>query len=107
MKAVQWDYRPGTMRGLRHLATRCFRRSWALASQGAAACRAELRELWRGDPRVVRLLIAFWVFEAAGMLWDLPGAYGWENDGAAPRDFLAGLAENLTPGAAHRYPLLH
>ncbi|HWO09422.1 MAG TPA: glycosyltransferase family 39 protein, partial [Polyangiaceae bacterium] len=32
---------------------------------------------------------------------------GWENDGAAPRDFLAGLAENLTPGAAHRYPLLH
>jgi hypothetical protein len=39
--------------------------------------------------------------------WDLPGSHGWENDGVAPRDLFGGLANNLTPGQAHRYPLLH
>jgi hypothetical protein len=53
---------------------------------------------------------AVWLFVAlqlAGMFWDLPTSHGWENDGAAPRDFLGGIADNLRWGHAHRYPLFH
>ena len=49
----------------------------------------------------------FALSQLAAMGWDLPGSYGWENDGIAPRDFFAGIAINLTPGQGHRYPLFH
>ena len=49
----------------------------------------------------------FGLTELVTLGWDLPGSHGWENDGVAPRDLFGGLANNLTPGHAHRYPLLH
>ena len=73
-----------------------------------------LREVW-GELRAALSLralpaAAMWLFVAsqlAGMFWDLPTSHGWENDGAAPRDFLGGIADNLRWGHAHRYPLFH
>ncbi len=59
------------------------------------------------EPGIRWIVFAFALFELLGLFWDQPGFYGWENDGAAPRDFLGGVAENLTPGKAHRYPLFH
>ena len=56
---------------------------------------------------VARIVLAFAVSELVTFGWDLPGSHGWDNDGVAPRDLFGGLAHNLTPGATHRYPLLH
>ena len=59
------------------------------------------------EPFVWRLLLCFVLFELLLVGWDQPGFYGWENDGAAPRGFFQGIADNLLPGRAHRYPLFH
>jgi hypothetical protein len=60
------------------------------------------------EDRVVGYLVfAFALSQLFVVGWDLPGSHGWENDGIAPRDLFGGIAENLTPGRGHRYPLLH
>jgi len=69
--------------------------------------REELRRLWQQDPILRCQLLLFLSFQVVNMFWDQPGVYGWENDGAAPRAFLAGIADNLRPGSADRYPLFH
>ena len=56
---------------------------------------------------VAAIALAFGLSELVTLGWDLPGSHGWENDGVAPRDLFGGLANNLTPGHAHRYPFLH
>ncbi len=66
-----------------------------------------IRELVAEDRAVALLALAFALSQAFTFGWDLPGSHGWENDGVAPRDLFGGLAHNLTPGATHRYPLLH
>jgi 4-amino-4-deoxy-L-arabinose transferase-like glycosyltransferase len=65
------------------------------------------RERLVEDPVVARIALGFCVFAWVASLWDLPSSFGWENDGIAPRDLFGGLANNLKPGSAHRYPLLH
>jgi hypothetical protein len=58
------------------------------------------------EDRVVALIaLAFALTELATLAWDLPGSHGWDNDGIAPRDLFGGLANNLTPGRTHQYPL--
>jgi hypothetical protein len=59
------------------------------------------------DRAVLAVVLAFAASELVTAGWDLPGSHGWENDGVAPRDLFGGLAHNLSPGATHRYPLLH
>ncbi len=66
--------------------------------------RAEI--CWQ-DRLIVWGLVAFAVLQLGAAVWDLPGSYGWENDGVAPRDLFAGIAHNLTPGRGHNYPLFH
>lgn len=61
----------------------------------------------REDPAVLWIVSVFVMTQLLAIGWDLPGSYGWENDGIAPRDFFAGIALNLTPGQGHRYPLFH
>jgi hypothetical protein len=55
----------------------------------------------------VAIRAGFVVLALAAIGWDLPSSFGWENDGVAPRDLFAGVADNLRPGSAFRYPLLH
>lgn len=64
-------------------------------------------KLIREDRTVGWIVLVFALSQLVAVGWDLPGSYGWENDGIAPRDFFAGLAINLTPGQGHRYPLFH
>lgn len=71
------------------------------------SARGELGALYAADRTLVRILWAFSLFQVIAMTWDMPGSYGWENDGAAPRDLFGGIADNLRPGHAHRYPLFH
>ena len=60
------------------------------------------------EDRTVGWIVAvFALSQLIAIGWDLPGNYGWENDGIAPRDFFAGIAINLTPGQGHRYPMFH
>jgi hypothetical protein len=66
-----------------------------------------IRRIVREDPVVVLVIFAFALSQIFAMGWDLPGAYGWENDGTAPRDFFGGIGLNLSPGKAHGYPLFH
>jgi hypothetical protein len=66
-----------------------------------------VRKVIAEDPTVALIALAFAASELVTFGWDLPGSHGWENDGVAPRDLFGGLAHNLTPGATHRYPLLH
>ena len=42
-----------------------------------------------------------------GIGWGLPASDGWDNDGVAPRDFLAGVVETFSPGHYFRYPPVH
>ncbi len=63
--------------------------------------------LLREDRVVGWIVLVFALSQLTAIGWDLPGSYGWENDGIAPRDFFAGIALNLTPGQGHRYPLFH
>jgi hypothetical protein len=57
--------------------------------------------------------VVFWaiivnaVLYVVGIGWGLPASDGWDNDGVAPRDFLAGLVETVTPGRYFRYPPVH
>jgi hypothetical protein len=66
-----------------------------------------VRERLVEDRAVARVTLGFCLFAFVASLWDLPSSFGWENDGIAPRDLFGGLANNLKPGAAHRYPLFH
>jgi len=63
--------------------------------------------LFREDRTVAWIVVVFALSQLIAVGWDLPGSYGWENDGIAPRDFFAGIAINLTPGQGHRYPMFH
>jgi len=63
--------------------------------------------LLREDRTVAWIVVVFALSQLVAIGWDLPGSYGWENDGIAPRDIFAGIAINLTPGQGHRYPLFH
>src|SRR5512135_1193021 len=69
--------------------------------------RAELRRLVAEDVLLVRALALYGLCQLLASFWDLPGSYSWENDGVAPRDLFVGIADNLTPGRGHTYPLLH
>lgn len=54
------------------------------------------------------IIVAVWVVSQLTVVgWDLPSSWGWENDAVAPRDFFAGIGNNLAPGKGHRYPLFH
>jgi hypothetical protein len=64
-------------------------------------------KLLREDRTVAWIVVVFALSQLVAVGWDLPGSYGWENDGIAPRDIFAGIAINLTPGQGHRYPLFH
>lgn len=65
--------------------------------------------------RAKRLLVSplAWIATLAfavrvvGIGWGLPASDGWDNDGVAPRDFLAGLVETLTPEHFYTYPPVH
>jgi len=52
------------------------------------------------------LALAF-AFRVVGVGWGLPASDGWDNDGVAPRDFLAGLVQTFVPGKFFTYPPLH
>ncbi len=60
-----------------------------------------------GDRARAAIRIGFLLLSLAAVAWDLPSSFSWENDGVAPRDIFAGVAQNLHPGTAFRYPLLH
>lgn len=68
---------------------------------------AALRELILADPVRFAVRAGFVLGALAVVGWDLPSSFSWENDGLAPRDIFAGIGENLRPGHAFRYPLLH
>jgi hypothetical protein len=53
------------------------------------------------------LLLAVAVLRVVGIGWGLPASDAWDNDGVAPRDFLAGLARTFTPGDFYTYPPVH
>ncbi|HEY3495174.1 MAG TPA: glycosyltransferase family 39 protein [Polyangiaceae bacterium] len=65
-----------------------------------------IRRLLAEDRVVATIAVAFGLSELVTLVWDLPGSHGWDNDGIAPRDLFGGLADNLTPGRTHQYPLL-
>ncbi|HVZ73807.1 MAG TPA: hypothetical protein VHJ20_15615 [Polyangia bacterium] len=73
----------------------------------AAALVARARAFAADEPARAAARVAFVVVALATIAWDLPSSFSWENDGVAPRDIFAGVAENLRPGHAFRYPLLH
>jgi hypothetical protein len=64
-------------------------------------CRARL-----GSP-FAWILAALLVLRIVGIGWGLPASDGWDNDGIAPRDFLAGLVETALPGRYFTYPPVH
>jgi 4-amino-4-deoxy-L-arabinose transferase-like glycosyltransferase len=55
----------------------------------------------------------FWILvfaalmRVAGIVWGLPAADGWDDDGVAPRNFLVGLIQTYSPGSHFTYPPLH
>jgi hypothetical protein len=53
------------------------------------------------------VLAAAFVLRVLGIGWGLPASDGWDNDGVAPRDFLAGLVETFSPGHYYTYPPVH
>jgi hypothetical protein len=53
------------------------------------------------------ILAAIVVLRVVGIGWGLPASDGWDNDGVAPRDFLAGLVETVRPGHYYTYPPAH
>lgn len=76
----------------------------------------------RGSPRLAALrqsvaeasrsplswvLAAVLVLHVVGIGWGLPASDGWDNDGVAPRDFLAGLVQTVSPGRFYTYPPVH
>ncbi len=67
--------------------------------------RAALRT-WARSP-LTWILVACGILHIVGIGWGLPASDGWDNDGVAPRDFLAGLVETFTPGHYFTYPPFH
>jgi 4-amino-4-deoxy-L-arabinose transferase-like glycosyltransferase len=53
------------------------------------------------------ILAGLFVLHVIGIGWGLPASDGWDNDGVAPRDFLAGLVETVIPGHYYTYPPVH
>ena len=65
-----------------------------------------VRTLAAEDRVVTRIALVLALVQTLAGLWDLPG-HGWENDGIAPDGVFDGIVDNLVPGSASRYPLLH
>jgi len=65
-----------------------------------------VRTLAAEDQVVTRIALVLALVQSLACLWDLPG-HGWENDGIAPDGVFDGIVDNLAPGSASRYPLLH
>lgn len=62
---------------------------------------------WVGeDAWALRFVTVYAALQLILATWDLPQSWSWEVDAVAPRELWAGLADNLRPGARHRYPLL-
>jgi hypothetical protein len=53
------------------------------------------------------ILCAAFVVHIVGIQWGLPASDAWEDDGIAPRDFLAGVYETYHPGHYFTYPPVH
>ncbi len=53
------------------------------------------------------ILVVVALLHGVGIGWGLPASDAWDNDGVAPRDFLAGLAATYTPGRFYTYPPVH
>ena len=53
------------------------------------------------------ILVVVGIVHGVGIGWGLPASDAWDNDGVAPRDFLAGLAATYTPGRFYTYPPVH
>lgn len=53
------------------------------------------------------ILAALFVLRVVGIGWGLPASDGWDVDGVAPRDVLAGLVVTVTPGHFYTYPPVH
>jgi 4-amino-4-deoxy-L-arabinose transferase-like glycosyltransferase len=83
------------------------RRALSRASRLASWLTRPIVRSFAEDRVVGYLVFAFALTQLLAVGWDLPGSHGWENDGIAPRDLFGGIANNLTPGQGHRYPLLH
>lgn len=66
---------------------------------------ARLKLLFRSPLTWVVILAG--VLRVVGIGWGLPASDGWDNDGVAPRDFLAGLVETFVPGHYYTYPPVH
>jgi hypothetical protein len=64
---------------------------------------------WRGVVRepLTWILVVAALLRLPGVVWGLPAADGWDNDGIAPRDFLPGLLETFTWGHYFTYPAAH
>ncbi len=80
-----------------------------LSAVRAALGPRALRETWeraRKEP-LFWLLVATAMLRLVGLGWGMPNSDGWDNDGVAPRDFLAGLVETFTPGSYYQYPPVH
>lgn len=56
---------------------------------------------------MVWILVTTALVHGLGIGWGLPASDAWDNDGVAPRDFLAGLAATFTPGRFYTYPPVH
>jgi hypothetical protein len=65
-----------------------------------------VRILAAEDHVVTRIALVLALVQSVACLWDLPG-HGWENDGIAIDGIFDGIIDNLVPGRAARYPLLH
>jgi hypothetical protein len=57
--------------------------------------------------RLAAVLAIVLLVRLIGIGWGLPASDGWDNDGIAPRDFLAGIVETFTPGHYFTYPPVH
>jgi len=82
------------------IATRTF------AARTQERARAALRFV-RERPELGLLLVLTAATRLWGLGWGLPASDGWDNDGIAPRDALAGLVETFTPGHHFTYPPVH
>ena len=65
-----------------------------------------VRTLAAEDQVVTWIALVLVLVQSVACVWDLPG-HGWENDGIAPDGVFDGITDNLVPGSASRYPLLH
>jgi len=67
--------------------------------------RIDVRSLTRSPMAWILVVVA--LVHGIGIGWGLPASDAWDNDGVAPRDFLAGLAATYTPGRFYTYPPVH